>query len=238
MLGTIACAGAAYGVRALNFWTLSGSVAVLSFAPILTLPSFLARLLYVVGQASFAIFLLHVIYLRVYEKILKLQDPDLAWLFAMVFSTLTWIVGTAALARIPARCGQSGRNGYDPRPGALLCLTPQPGEAIIFPYRTLAGGACRIGLNRQNGRTHAGAFLHTNREGNMPFVSIRIVKEVLARTPRPRRPQSGGKVARAISEATGLPASEVSIVFEEVEARNWYVGEIDVETRRRAMKSG
>jgi hypothetical protein len=97
VLGTIACAGATYSVFALNFWTLSGSVAVLSFAPILTLPSFLARILYVVGQASFAIFLLHVIYLRVYEKILKLQDPDLAWLFAMVFSTLTWIVGTAAL---------------------------------------------------------------------------------------------------------------------------------------------
>jgi 4-oxalocrotonate tautomerase len=72
----------------------------------------------------------------------------------------------------------------------------------------------------------------------MPFVSIRIVKEVLAPDPAAKKAAIGGKVARAISEATGLPASEVSIVFEEVEARNWYVGEIDVETRRRAMKSG
>jgi 4-oxalocrotonate tautomerase len=74
--------------------------------------------------------------------------------------------------------------------------------------------------------------------GYMPFVSIRIVREVLGPDPAAKKAAISGAVARAIAEATGLPASDVSIVFEEVEARNWYVGEVDVETRRRALKSG
>jgi 4-oxalocrotonate tautomerase len=35
-----------------------------------------------------------------------------------------------------------------------------------------------------------------------------------------------------IAGVTGLPKEDVWIVFEEVNARDWYLGEIDVETRR------
>ena len=41
-------------------------------------------------------------------------------------------------------------------------------------------------------------------------------------------------VAAAIAGATGLASNEVWVVFEEVNARDWYVGETDVETRRAA----
>ncbi len=72
----------------------------------------------------------------------------------------------------------------------------------------------------------------------MPFVSIRIVREVLAPDPAGKKKAIAVKVAAAIADATGLPAADVSIVFEEVEARNWYVGETDVETLRRKAKAG
>lgn len=68
----------------------------------------------------------------------------------------------------------------------------------------------------------------------MPFVSIRIVGEVLAPDPAGKKRTIAGAVAGAISQATGLPETEVSVVFEEVAARDWYVGGIDVETRRRS----
>jgi hypothetical protein len=53
--------------------------------------------LYVVGQASFTIFLLHVIFLRVHGKILGLDDQNGAWVFTMFASTLTWVAVSAAV---------------------------------------------------------------------------------------------------------------------------------------------
>lgn len=55
----------------------------------------------------------------------------------------------------------------------------------------------------------------------MPFVRITIVREVLQSDPAGRKAAISAKVAGAIAEATGLPEHEVSIVFDEVEARNW-----------------
>jgi len=66
----------------------------------------------------------------------------------------------------------------------------------------------------------------------MPFVNIRLVKELIADNPAGKKAAIGKRVAQAISETTGLPQEEVWIVFEEVAARDWYLGAIDVETRR------
>ena len=66
----------------------------------------------------------------------------------------------------------------------------------------------------------------------MPFVNIRLVKELIADNPAGKKAAIGKRVAQAISETTGLPQEEVWIVFEEVAARDWYLGVIDVETRR------
>jgi 4-oxalocrotonate tautomerase len=66
----------------------------------------------------------------------------------------------------------------------------------------------------------------------MPFVSIRLVKELIADDPAGKKAAIGRRVAQAISETTGLPKDDVWIVFEEVAARDWYLGDVDVETRR------
>lgn len=66
----------------------------------------------------------------------------------------------------------------------------------------------------------------------MPFVRVTIVRETLADDPAAKKAAVSRKIAEAISEATGLPEQEVSIVFDEVDARNWYVGRTDVETLR------
>ena len=67
----------------------------------------------------------------------------------------------------------------------------------------------------------------------MPFVNIRIVKEVIADDPEGRKSAIAEKVAQAINEVTGVGKDDVWVVFEEVAARDWYVGETNVETRRR-----
>lgn len=66
----------------------------------------------------------------------------------------------------------------------------------------------------------------------MPFVRITIVREALADDPTGKKAAVSSKVAAAIAEATGLPEHDVSIVFDEVDARNWYVGSTDVGTLR------
>lgn len=66
----------------------------------------------------------------------------------------------------------------------------------------------------------------------MPFVRITIVREVLADDPAGKKAAISGKVATAIAEATGLPEREVSVVFDEVDARDWYLGDTNIETLR------
>ncbi len=66
----------------------------------------------------------------------------------------------------------------------------------------------------------------------MPFVNIRLVKELIADAPAKTKAAMGKRIAETISEVTGLPPQEVWIVFEEVEAKNWYLGTNDVETLR------
>jgi 4-oxalocrotonate tautomerase len=66
----------------------------------------------------------------------------------------------------------------------------------------------------------------------MPFVNIRLVREVIAADPTAKKAQISKAVTAAITKATGLAESDVWIVFEEVAARDWYVGETNVETMR------
>lgn len=66
----------------------------------------------------------------------------------------------------------------------------------------------------------------------MPFVNIRLVKEVIADDPEGKKTAIAAKVTEAIKEATGLGDSDVWIVFEEVLARDWYLGPANVKTLR------
>ena len=66
----------------------------------------------------------------------------------------------------------------------------------------------------------------------MPFVNIRIVKEVIAAEPAGKKAQISKAVTDAITAATGLNRSDVWVVFEEVAARDWYLGDTDVESLR------
>ena len=66
----------------------------------------------------------------------------------------------------------------------------------------------------------------------MPFVNIRIVKEVIADDPKGKKARISKAVTSAIRAETGLGNDDVWVVFEEVAARDWYLGENDVETLR------
>ena len=66
----------------------------------------------------------------------------------------------------------------------------------------------------------------------MPFVNIRLVREVIADDPEAKKAAISKSVTQAIREATGLADEDVWIVFEEVAARDWYLGPTSVETRR------
>ncbi len=66
----------------------------------------------------------------------------------------------------------------------------------------------------------------------MPFVNIRIVKEVIASDPAGKKQAITDGVVEAINKATGIARDDVWVVFEEVAARDWYVGERSVASRR------
>jgi 4-oxalocrotonate tautomerase len=66
----------------------------------------------------------------------------------------------------------------------------------------------------------------------MPFVNIRIVREVIADDPEGKKAAITDKVTDAISTAAGVPADAGWVVFEEVAAKDWYVGGTSVEALR------
>lgn len=72
----------------------------------------------------------------------------------------------------------------------------------------------------------------------MPFARITIVREAIAADPTGKKAQISRKVAAAIAEATGLPEAEISIVFDDVAAADWYVGANSVQSLRFAGKRG
>ena len=66
----------------------------------------------------------------------------------------------------------------------------------------------------------------------MPFVNIRLVKELIADDPAGKKAAIARRVSAAITETTGLTDNDVWIVFEEVAARDWTVGPNTVESLR------
>jgi 4-oxalocrotonate tautomerase len=68
----------------------------------------------------------------------------------------------------------------------------------------------------------------------MPFVNIRLVREVIADDPVGKKAKIAAGVVKTVNETTGIPADDIWVVFEEVAARDWYVGATSVEARRKA----
>ena len=66
----------------------------------------------------------------------------------------------------------------------------------------------------------------------MPFVNIRIVKEVIADDPAGKKAEIAQRVTDAIASTAGIPKDAVWVVFEEVAAKDWYVGSTSVEQMR------
>jgi 4-oxalocrotonate tautomerase len=69
----------------------------------------------------------------------------------------------------------------------------------------------------------------------MPFVNIRILKG----HPQERKDEISRRVTAAISEVAELPKDAIWIVFEDVEAEDWYVGATRVsELKKAAAQAG
>lgn len=68
----------------------------------------------------------------------------------------------------------------------------------------------------------------------MPFVNIRLVRELIADAPDAKKERIARGIVDTITSATGLTPDDVWIVFEEVAARDWVVGEQTVAARRKA----
>ena len=66
----------------------------------------------------------------------------------------------------------------------------------------------------------------------MPFVTIRILKG----HPQERKNEISKRVTAAISELAVLPKEAVWVVFEDVEAEDWYVGGTTVAELKRSGK--
>ncbi len=66
----------------------------------------------------------------------------------------------------------------------------------------------------------------------MPFCNIRIVKEVIAANPAAKKAAIAKAVSLAIQKETGVGEKDIWVVFEEVAARDWFVGPDSVETLR------
>ena len=96
-LAVVGCAAWAHGPRVVSFWTLSIAGVALAFLPAIRMPALLAQPTLILGQATFAIFLLHLAFLRLYFAGLHFQSQTGAWLFTMGASTFCWIVGAAFL---------------------------------------------------------------------------------------------------------------------------------------------
>lgn len=70
----------------------------------------------------------------------------------------------------------------------------------------------------------------------MPFVNIRIVKEVIAGDPAGKKAEISRRVTDAVASAAGVPEDAVWVVFEEVSEKDWFVGKTSVEAMRAGQK--
>ena len=58
----------------------------------------------------------------------------------------------------------------------------------------------------------------------MPFVNIRIVKQVIEQDPDGIKAKVQADVTNSIAEAAGIPAENVWVTFEEVDETDWFAG--------------
>lgn len=58
----------------------------------------------------------------------------------------------------------------------------------------------------------------------MPFVNIRIVKQVIEHDPEGIKEQVQASVTNALSDAAGIPKENVWVTFDEVDETDWFAG--------------
>lgn len=58
----------------------------------------------------------------------------------------------------------------------------------------------------------------------MPFVNIRIVKQVIEHDPEGIKNKVQSAVTESISAAAGIPKENVWVTFDEVEDTDWFAG--------------
>ncbi|WP_171130372.1 MULTISPECIES: 4-oxalocrotonate tautomerase family protein [unclassified Ruegeria] len=58
----------------------------------------------------------------------------------------------------------------------------------------------------------------------MPFVNIRIVKQVIERDPEGIKSRVQTSVTESIAESAGIPKENVWVTFEEVDETDWFAG--------------
>lgn len=58
----------------------------------------------------------------------------------------------------------------------------------------------------------------------MPFVNIRIVKQVIERDPEGIKDKVQSVVTESIAEAAGIPKENVWVTFEEIDETDWFAG--------------
>ncbi len=123
---SVCCAivGAAvgWGYHALDFWWLSVGVTLLVLPLNLRMWAPVARVVFMVSQATFAIFLVHRFVYKVYEDMPLPRNQDLEWIVGLAGSLVLWIAGS-----IPWRAYKAISRRLDPRaiPGLGVPSTAQ-----------------------------------------------------------------------------------------------------------------
>lgn len=58
----------------------------------------------------------------------------------------------------------------------------------------------------------------------MPFVNIRIVKQVIENDPEGIKAKVQADVTASLVEAAGIPAENVWVTFDEIDETDWFAG--------------
>ncbi len=66
----------------------------------------------------------------------------------------------------------------------------------------------------------------------MPFVNIRIVKQVIEHDPEGIKAKVNEDVTASIAAAAGIPAENVWVTFDEVDETDWFSGGVRVKELR------
>ncbi|MGH1466061.1 MAG: tautomerase family protein [Cognatishimia sp.] len=66
----------------------------------------------------------------------------------------------------------------------------------------------------------------------MPFVNIRIVKQVIEKDPEGIKAKVQADVTTSLAEAAGIPVENVWVTFDEVDETDWFSGGVRVKELR------